>query len=153
WPPPIGVPERGSPCPPCRALCGTPGYLAPEVLERKGHGLHSDVWALGCVTYAVLTGSPPFEAAGRQELYQRIRAARYPLPSRLSPRARSLLAQLLVPEPTARPGLQDVLTHKFFTQGFTPDTLPPHACHAVPVLSLLRGWLRWGRRAAATSGP
>ncbi|NXJ14939.1 PLK2 kinase, partial [Odontophorus gujanensis] len=94
----------------------TPGYLAPEVLEHKGHGLPSDVWALGCVMYTVLMGSPPFEAAGRRELYQCIRGVRYPPPHCLSPRARALITQLLNPEPTARPSLQDVLQHGFFTQ-------------------------------------
>ncbi|NXE29509.1 PLK2 kinase, partial [Ardeotis kori] len=94
----------------------TPGYLAPEVLDRKGHGVPSDIWALGCAVYAVLTGSPPFEAASRQELYRRIRAARYPLPPHLSLRARALIACLLIPEPAARPSLRDVLDHSFFTQ-------------------------------------
>ncbi|KAM6040276.1 inactive serine/threonine-protein kinase PLK5-like isoform 2-T2 [Theristicus caerulescens] len=98
------------------ALCGTPGYLAPEVLDRKGHGVPSDVWALGCAMYAALTGSPPFEAAQRQELYRRIRAARYALPPHLSPHARALIARLLAPEPAARPSLRDVLDHGFFTQ-------------------------------------
>ncbi|NXX03900.1 PLK5 kinase, partial [Larus smithsonianus] len=94
----------------------TPGYLAPEVLDRKGHGVPSDIWALGCAMYAALTGSPPFEAAHRQELYQCIRAARYLLSPHLSPRARALIARLLAPEPAARPSLRDVLDHGFFTQ-------------------------------------
>ncbi|NXJ96489.1 PLK5 kinase, partial [Corythaixoides concolor] len=94
----------------------TPGYLAPEVLDRKGHRVPADVWALGCAMYTVLTGSPPFEAAQRQELYRRIRAARYPLPQHLSPHARALIARLLAPEPAARPSLRDVLHHRFFTQ-------------------------------------
>jgi len=66
--------------------------------------------------YAALTGSPPFEAAHRQELYRRIRAARYPLPPHLSPHARALIARLLTPEPAARPSLPDTLAHPFFTQ-------------------------------------
>ncbi|NXL40057.1 PLK5 kinase, partial [Glaucidium brasilianum] len=94
----------------------TPNYLAPEVLDRKGHGVPSDVWALGCSVYAVLTGNPPFEAAERQELYRRIRAGRYPQPPHLSPRARALIARLLAPEPAARPSLREVLQHGFFTQ-------------------------------------
>ncbi|NXJ84969.1 PLK5 kinase, partial [Trogon melanurus] len=94
----------------------TPSYLAPEVLDRRGHGVPSDIWALGCVMYTVLTGSPPFKAPHRRELYQRIRAARYPLPPHLSPHAQTLLAQLLAPEPAARPSLRDVLDHGFFTQ-------------------------------------
>ncbi|NXE83329.1 PLK5 kinase, partial [Cochlearius cochlearius] len=94
----------------------TPSYLAPEVLDRKGHGVPSDVWALGCAVYAALTGSPPFEAAHRQELYQRIRGARYLLPPHLSPHARALITRLLATEPAARPSLRDVLDHGFFTQ-------------------------------------
>ncbi|XP_074934185.1 inactive serine/threonine-protein kinase PLK5 isoform X4 [Phalacrocorax aristotelis] len=109
--------------------------------------------------YTALTGSPPFEAAHRQELYRRIRAAQYPLPTHLSPRARALIARLLAPEPAERPSLRDMLDHGFFTQGFTPDRLPPHACRSAPVFvgqdpackllrgaaaALARGWPCWG---------
>ncbi|XP_030365616.1 inactive serine/threonine-protein kinase PLK5 [Strigops habroptila] len=103
-----------------------------------------------------LTGSPPFEAAQRQELYWHIRAARYPQPGQLSPHAQALIAHLLAPEPAARPSLQDMVDHGFFTQvrgrcgarprwgrdrqslplapqGFTPHRLPPRACHSVPI--------------------
>ncbi|XP_064493192.1 inactive serine/threonine-protein kinase PLK5-like isoform X2 [Pseudopipra pipra] len=115
------------------ALCGTPSHLAPEVLDRRGHGVPSDIWALGCALYTALTGRPPFEGSQRLELYQHIRGARYPLPPQLSPQARALLALMLDPDPAARPSLQDVLDHPFFTQGFTPHRLPPRACHSVPV--------------------
>ncbi|XP_064353278.1 inactive serine/threonine-protein kinase PLK5-like [Dromaius novaehollandiae] len=98
------------------AVCGTPGYLAPEVLDGQGHSAASDVWALGCVMYAALAGRPPFEGAGRQELREGMGAARFPLPRGLSPAARALVASLLDPEPAARPGLGDVLRHDFFTQ-------------------------------------
>ncbi|NXG66716.1 PLK5 kinase, partial [Hemiprocne comata] len=94
----------------------TPGYLAPEVLDRRGHRVPSDIWALGCAMYTALTGSPPFEAAPRQELYRRIRAGGYPPSPHLSPRAQALISGLLALEPTARPSLQDVLEHGFFTQ-------------------------------------
>ncbi|NXK40876.1 PLK2 kinase, partial [Piprites chloris] len=94
----------------------TPSYLAPEVLDRRGHGVPSDIWALGCALYTALTGRPPFEGSHRLELYQHIRGARYPLPPQLSPRARALLALMLDPDPAARPSLQDVLDHPFFTQ-------------------------------------
>ncbi|XP_062452549.1 inactive serine/threonine-protein kinase PLK5-like [Rhea pennata] len=131
------------------AVCGTPGFLAPEVVDRRGHSAASDVWALGCIMYAALAGSSPFEGASRQELYRRIRAARLPLPGSLSPGARALVASLLAPEPAARPGLGDVLRHDFFTQGFTPDTLPARACRSAPVFARPNLLCQVLRRAAA----
>ncbi|NXB98049.1 PLK5 kinase, partial [Orthonyx spaldingii] len=87
----------------------TPGYLAPEVLDRRGH-------APVPPRYAALSGHAPFEARPRPELYRSIRGARYPLPPQLSPHARALIAQMLHPDPAARPGLAAVLGHPFLTQ-------------------------------------
>ncbi|NXB60643.1 PLK5 kinase, partial [Struthidea cinerea] len=74
--------------------------------------------------YTALTGHAPFEARHRPELYRSIRGARYPLPPQLSPRARSLIAHMLDPDPAARPSLAGVLGHPFLTQ--------------------VRGWGTWG---------
>ena len=41
-------------------LCGTPNYIAPEVLRKQGHGVEADIWAIGCMMYAMLVGTPPF---------------------------------------------------------------------------------------------
>lgn len=46
-----------------RTICGTPNYISPEVLNKEGHGFQADVWALGCVMYALLVGQPPFETS------------------------------------------------------------------------------------------
>ncbi|XP_041524638.1 inactive serine/threonine-protein kinase PLK5 isoform X3 [Microtus oregoni] len=99
-----------------RVLCGTPNFQAPEVVSRNGHSCKSDIWALGCVMYTVLTGTPPFAAAPLSEMYRRIREGHYPQPAHLSPSARSLIARLLAPDPAERPSLDHVLQDDFFTQ-------------------------------------
>jgi len=44
-----------------KTLCGTPNYIAPEMLDKKGHGYEVDIWAIGCILYTLLVGKPPFE--------------------------------------------------------------------------------------------
>uniref|UniRef100_A0A671F5D8 Polo like kinase 5 (inactive) n=1 Tax=Rhinolophus ferrumequinum TaxID=59479 RepID=A0A671F5D8_RHIFE len=86
--------------------------------------------------YMVLTGAPPFVAAPLSEMYQNIRDGRYPEPAHLSPNARRLIARLLAPNPAERPSLDHLLQDDFFTQGFTPDRLPPHSCHSPPIFAI-----------------
>lgn len=54
-----------------RTVCGTPNYIAPEVLNMKGHGFEADVWAIGCIMYAMLAGCPPFETSSLSDTYHR----------------------------------------------------------------------------------
>ncbi|XP_062966030.1 inactive serine/threonine-protein kinase PLK5 [Cynocephalus volans] len=133
----LGLAARVGPGGRChRVLCGTPNFLAPEVVSRDGHSCQSDIWALGCIMYMVLTGAPPFMVAPLSEMYQNIRDGRYPEPAHLSPNARRLIAHLLAPNPAERPSLDHLLQDDFFTQGFTPDQLPPHSCHSPPVFTV-----------------
>ncbi|XP_022381127.1 inactive serine/threonine-protein kinase PLK5 [Enhydra lutris kenyoni] len=130
----LGLAARVGPGGHChRVLCGTPNFLAPEVIARNGHSCQSDIWALGCVMYTVLTGTPPFTGAPLSEMYQNIRDGHYPEPAHLSPSARRLIARLLAPNPAERPSLDHLLQDDFFTQGFTPDRLPAHSCHSAPI--------------------
>ena len=78
-----------------RTLCGTPNYIAPEVLNKKGHSYEVDVWSIGCILFTLLVGKPPFETSTLKETYSRIKRNEYSVPSKLSPQAKNLICKLL----------------------------------------------------------
>jgi polo-like kinase 1 len=64
-----------------RTICGTPNYIAPEVLESKtGHSYEVDIWSLGVIIYTFLIGKPPFETQDVKTTYRRIRMNTYAFP-------------------------------------------------------------------------
>ena len=104
-------------------LCGTPEYLAPEVLMSMGHDRGVDWWTLGCLIYEMLVGVPPFDNANDKplELYTRILSDDYaiPFPRDVSKNARSLVKRLCDREITKRLGCgrlesYSVKKHRFF---------------------------------------
>lgn len=78
-----------------RTLCGTPNYIAPEVLSKKGHSFEVDVWSIGCILYTLLVGKPPFETETLKDTYNRIKNNEYHIPTRIGPLARKLIFRLL----------------------------------------------------------
>lgn len=77
-------------------ICGTPNYIAPEVASQQAHGFPVDLWSLGCLLFAMLTGEPPFEQQGGvQETLQRIVEGKYAMPDHISQEAQDFLRSLL----------------------------------------------------------
>lgn len=113
-------------------VCGTPNYVAPEILKQEGHSYEVDLWSIGCIIYTMLCGRPPFEMPTLRETFRRISENKYSLPSYLSNAARDLIKKLLNHDPTCRPNLTTILLEDFFTIGFAPVSLSPSFCEKSP---------------------
>lgn len=113
-------------------ICGTPNYISPEVLNKEGHGFQADVWALGCVMYALLVGQPPFETSTLKETYSRIAENLFTVPETLSKGASNLIRKLLHPNPKQRPSLPTITSDSFFSSGLHPISLPTSCCTHPP---------------------
>lgn len=121
-----------------KTLCGTPNYIAPEVLGKKGHSYEVDSWSLGCIVYTLLVGKPPFETNSLKDTYARIKKNDYQVPARVCATARSLIQRLLQPDPSCRPTMAQVLDDEFFTSGCLPVGLPTSCLTLAPRLDQLR---------------
>ena len=92
--------------------CGTPNYVAPEVLADKGYdGKKADVWSIGVIIYVFLAGFLPFDESTIVALFQKIQKAQFTYPSWFSNEARSLLNLMLVSSPSDRLSLSQVKEH------------------------------------------
>jgi serine/threonine protein kinase len=116
----FGLSKEGveSPLNGATSLCGTPEYLAPEILNKKGHGTAVDIWAVGMVLYEFLTGLPPWYTRNREKLFRNLRSGPLVIPEGVSHSAASLLRALLERNPSKRigsmTGIQEVKDHPFF---------------------------------------
>uniref|UniRef100_A0A914M9N4 Serine/threonine-protein kinase PLK n=1 Tax=Meloidogyne incognita TaxID=6306 RepID=A0A914M9N4_MELIC len=119
-----------------KTLCGTPNYIAPEMLDKKGHSFEVDVWAIGCILYTLLVGKPPFETETLKDTYSRIKNNQYTVPPRIGKDATALISRLLAHEPCRRPKIDEILNFPFFTDGFLPKILPSSCLTMAPKFNM-----------------
>jgi len=127
-------------------MCGTPEYIAPEVILSRGHGMAVDFWSLGVLVFEMVVGRPPFRSGNREQLFEQIVTGAVECPPQyFSAAARDLVQRLLVVEPRHRlgasgNGVADIYAHAFFagvdwSRVRAKQLPPPHVPHKRPAYS------------------
>lgn len=115
-----------------KTMCGTPNYIAPEILAKTGHSFEVDVWSIGCILYTLLVGKPPFETESLKETYSRIKKNEYIIPNTIGTLARNVINRMLQSDPTKRPTVAQILADDFMTHGYIPTRLPTSCLSMAP---------------------
>lgn len=108
---------------PLRTICGTPTYVAPEIISESpdGYGLQVDLWATGVIAYIMLCGFPPFSSASKnqKDLFRKIKLGRFSFPSPywdgISEPAKDLIRNLLKVDPKERYTAEQLLAHEWIS--------------------------------------
>ncbi|KAK4771354.1 hypothetical protein SAY87_031886 [Trapa incisa] len=100
--------------------CGTPAYVAPEVLRKKGYdGAKVDIWSSGVILYVLLAGYLPFQEENLMKMYRKVFKAEFEFPDCISVDAKRLISKLLVSDPERRITIPAIMRTPWFQKGFT----------------------------------
>ncbi|MBA0587478.1 hypothetical protein Gorai_000606, partial [Gossypium raimondii] len=106
--------------------CGTPAYVAPEVINMKGYdGAKVDIWSCGVILYVLLAGFLPFHDENLMELYKKITKGEFRCPQWLPPEVRKLLSKILDPNPSQRIMVAKIMENSWFKKGYKHFDTPP----------------------------
>ncbi|GMI89225.1 CBL-INTERACTING PROTEIN KINASE 24, SNF1-RELATED PROTEIN KINASE 3.11, SALT OVERLY SENSITIVE 2 [Hibiscus trionum] len=101
--------------------CGTPNYVAPEVLGNEGYdGAAADVWSCGVILFVIMAGYLPFDEIDLPTLYKKISAAQFSCPFWFSPGAKSLIQKILDPNPKTRIQIEGIQKDPWFRKNYVP---------------------------------
>lgn len=138
--------------------CGTPAYVAPEVIGKQGYdGAKADLWSCGVILYVLLAGYLPFQDDNMVAMYRKIYRGDFKCPPWFSPEARRLITKLLDPNPVTRVGIAKITSSSWFKksvpktlstkeeqeqteENFTKSKPPAETLNAFHIISLSEGF-------------
>ena len=103
-------------------VCGTPIYLAPEIIKEKGHDEKVDIWCIGVLLFELATGSVPFPGNDIETLENNILKLKIQWPKDINLDIKNLIMKILKLDPKARISLSDMMQHHFITKYFPDST-------------------------------
>ena len=103
-----------------KTVCGTPIYLAPEIIKETGHDERVDIWCIGVLLFELTTGKVPFQGNDIETLKTNILHLKINWPNEMDPNAKDLISKILKLDPDERLTLEDIIQHEFFLKYF-PD--------------------------------
>lgn len=108
--------------------CGTPAYVAPEVISRKGYdGAKADIWSCGVILFVLMAGYLPFHDLNLMEMYKKIGKAEFKYPNWFSSDARRLITRILDPNPATRISIAKIKENSWFRKGFNAGQMKNQA--------------------------
>lgn len=135
--------------------CGTPGYVAPEILEGRGYGLEVDFWSVGVILYIMLCGFPPFYEESNERLFDMIKRGEFDFPSpawdAISEMAKDLIRSCLKVNPTERFGADSILAHEWMSGEETPRSNMPQVTEKIRQFNSKRKFKKIANTALASS--
>jgi serine/threonine protein kinase len=102
--------------------CGTPEYLAPEMVRKQGHDTGVDIWSIGVLLFELLAGYAPFTGTNQDELFSNIKKLKINWPSDFPPLAKNLVSKILKINPKERISLEEIINHTWFEKN--PELKP-----------------------------
>jgi len=116
--------------------CGTPGYIAPEVLHMRGYDKQCDVWSMGVIVYILLCGFPPFYADNDAQLFEKIKRGEYqflkPYWDPISDAAKQFVQRMLVVDPKKRATCEDLLKDPWLSDARSKSDDALHTTKELP---------------------
>lgn len=103
-----------------KVFCGTPSYMAPEIVAKQEYnGFSVDIWSIGVLLYTMLSGFHPFQGSTEKELYKKIFQGNYSMPTYFSYEAKNLISKILTNDPKKRISIKEVFLTRYLMIHFS----------------------------------